>query len=211
MDLAESDWDDFARVRQSAIMFDLDYRGLSVVSLGGPLEGKLRLGVNGARPIWRTRQGQGIFRCGSHAGIQCAVVSSVDGRVGCSWSGEFTPLFDSMRLALENAAAWGSMQGWKYVVVEDAASSSMVDLFDDITSDDAASGELSAWWIGDDHAVVAQQYLNPSRSAHPQVSVLAKTSVAEKEIRHRFASAGVSPVAFQVVEAMGVVPMLPAP
>jgi hypothetical protein len=115
--------------------FDKTYRGISVFSLGGPLKGELRLGINGERPIWRADHGVEIFRCGVHHAIQCAIVASIDGRLGCSWSGEFTPLFDSVELFIENAAAWATVQGWRYVAVGDISADLALDVLDGLTVD----------------------------------------------------------------------------
>ena len=201
--------DDLAMAGQAAIAFDLAYRGLSVVSLGGPLEGEVRLGVNGRRPVRNAGPGLTVFRCASHPTIQCSIVSTVDGRIGCSWSNEFTPLFDSVGHFLENAAAWGNVQGWRYVAVGDVARESVVHVLGDIDVVVPASGEMSGWWVGSDIAVVFQQYLNPSRSRHPQVFVLARTLSSAKEAGRRIGDA-VPPMACKAAEMMGVVPTLPA-
>jgi hypothetical protein len=204
----ESDWGDSAETRRAIRAFDQKYRGMSVRSLGGPLKGEVRLGVNGARPFWRSGTGIAIFRCGDHPSIQCAIVASLDGRFGCSWSGEFTALFDSVELFIENAAAWGMVQGWEYVAVTDVPVNSVLAALDDMAVDVTASGELATWWTAADQVVVVQRHLNPARSVYPQVSVLARTPVAKDSTRRRLADVGMGPSAFDAAETFGQVPQL---
>ncbi len=203
-----SEWEGLAEAHRVARVFDDSYRGISVLSLGGPLKGAVRLGVHGVRPIWRTEQGLSIFRCGIHPTIQCAVVASVDGRLGCSWVSEFSPLFDSVELYIENAAAWAVVQGWRYVAVGDVLASSVLSVFDELSVDPLASGEMAAWWTGADHAVVTQQRLNPAISGRPQVSILARTPAAKEEARSRLVKIGMDPLVFQAADFIGQVPML---
>ncbi len=201
-------WEGLAEARGVARVFDDSYQGISILSLGGPLKGAVRLGVHGERPIWRTEQGLSIFRCGIHPTIQCAVVASVDGRLGCSWVSEFSPLFDSVQLYIENAAAWAVMQGWQYVAVGDVLTSSVLSVFDELPADPLVSGEMAAWWTGADHAVVTQQRLNPALSGRPQVSVLARTPAAKEEARSRLVEIGMDPLIFQAADFIGQVPTL---
>ena len=203
-----SEWEGLAEARRIASVFDDSYRGISVLSLGGPLKGAVRLGVYGVRPVWRTEQGMIVFRCGIHPTIQCAVVTSVDGRLGCSWTSEFSPLFDSIQLYIENAAAWAVVQGWRYVAVGDVITSSVLSVFDELSVDPLVSGGLAAWWIAADHAMVTQQRLNPAIGGRPQISILARTPAAKEQARSRLVKTGIDPLAFQTADFIGRVPTL---
>ncbi|GAA1030050.1 hypothetical protein GCM10009557_20710 [Virgisporangium ochraceum] len=129
-----------ADVLRAAELFDLTYRDTTVLSLGGPLEGEVRLGSAG---VWRTCDGLEVFRCGDHPTLQAAVVASVDGRIGSSWSGEFTALFNSVELFIANAAAWETVRTWRYVAVGDVPVDVAHDLLDDLVVNAAASGTLT--------------------------------------------------------------------
>jgi hypothetical protein len=184
--------------------FDRRYRGISVLSYGGPLEGEVRLGIDGDRPIWRTPDGLEVCRFGRHPAIQCAVVISIDGRLGCSWTGEFTPLFDSVVLFIENAAAWAAVRSWRYVAVGDVSVEVVLDRLDSMTVDASASGRLATWWASPDCAMTAQRWLNPGRGSDPQVCVLARTRVAFDESRRRLGGLpGAGPFLFTAADVRG--------
>jgi hypothetical protein len=185
---------------RAAELFDRTYRDTTIVSLGGPLEGTVRLGTDG---MWRTAEGLEVFRCGHHPTLQAAVVAAVDGRIGSSWTWEFTPLFDSVDLFVANAAAWNELRNWRYVAVGDVPLDLVRDLVVDMSVDAAATGALTAWWRAPDHVVTAQQRVNPGRGPHPDVSVLARTHGAAEELRRRLAAAGAHPSLFTAADVRG--------
>lgn len=119
-------------------------------------------------------------------------------------------MFDSLKQFLENAAAWGVVQGWRYVAVGDFAVDSVVGLLGDVNPDVSASGKSASWWIGDDRAISVQQYLNPARSRYPQVCVLAKTPIAASEMGGLLPGLGVEPAALKAAKIFGFVPGLPS-
>jgi hypothetical protein len=159
------------------------FRGISLTVAGGPLEGTLTVGTRGSRPFWRTESGTLVVRVGKHDSAQAAMVMSSDGTFGCSWSFEFTPLFDSFEAVVEDAAAWASLEGWRHVSVLAADPATVVQAIPGLEPDTAASGELSQWWTGDGVAVSAAPFLNQRRSSFPQVSVLAESTRKCAELR----------------------------
>ncbi|MEU7752060.1 hypothetical protein [Micromonospora sp. NPDC049171] len=113
-----------------------------------------------------------------------------------------------MESFIENAAAWGDVQGWRYVAVGDLPLDLVLDTFDELTPDVRASGQFSGWWTAQDLTVIAQRYLNPARSRHPQVSVAARTPGGQEQARHRLAVAGAEEIAFKAAELSGTVSTL---
>lgn len=163
------------------------YGGLRVPVLGGQLEGMIRLGFSG-RPdsVW---EGSGLLmaRFAEHDTAQCALVVASDGRFGCSWAGEFSPLFESLEAMFEDVAVWGSLRGWRYVAEGDFPADEVCRVLGDMESDPVANGWLARWWFGQGLAVSAAAYLNSRRSSHPLVTVLGESTAVVAEARARIA------------------------
>jgi hypothetical protein len=190
-----------AEVLRAAELFDLTYRDTTVHFFGGPLDGEVWLGATG---MLRTADGLEIFRCGDNPTLQAAIVASADGRIGSSFADEFTPLFDSADLLLANAAAWERVRLWRYVAAGDMPVAAVLDLWDGMTVDAAASGELTTWWISPDLVVTVQRWLGSERSPNPDISVLARTESAFEEARRRLAgTAGVEAYVFTAADIRG--------
>ena len=182
-----------------AELFEAQYGGLEVTVLGGVLEGKIRFGVGPSDAVWRDRQGVQMFRCASHPTLQCTIVSAVDGRLGCSWSREFTPLFDSVEVFLRDAAMWRVLQGWTYVAVGALDPARAADL----GLSPEGPGKGISWWTSPDVVMVAHPYLNPARSPDPQVFVLARNETVKDRVRTRLAASGVGELPFRTGDIFG--------
>ena len=57
-----------------------------------------------------------------------------------------------------------------------------------------------------DVVLVAHPYLNPARSADPQVFVLARTETAKGRVRARLAENGIGELPFTTGDIFGIVP-----
>jgi len=172
-----------------ASQFNAQYEGTAFPVLGGQLEGKIRLGVRGSGWIWRTDDGVVVYRAADHDSAQCAMVLSAEGVFGCSWIGEFTPLFDSLDLLLEHCAAWLEVQGWHHAAVLDTDPATVVSLFPEVTIDNRASGRLAQWWAHADVHIVAAPSLNP-RSNSPEVLVLTRRLADTPKVQTTLLRAG---------------------
>ena len=161
----------------------MDWGGVAVPVLGGPLEGSLRLGVCGPDPMWRTEAGEVVFRGAEGDALQCALVIDSQGVGGCSWSGEFSPLFDSCELMFEHGAAWLDVQGWRYASIVGAEPSAVAEQFTDMEIDRVASARLATWWIAPGVRVSSTPYLNPRVSSRPQVIVLVQDKLMVDDVR----------------------------
>ena len=204
----ESRWNASPEARHVAERFDGEYGGLKITFLGGSFEGEVVLGVTGPEAVWRSQQGVEMFKCASHPTLQCAIVSAVDRRLGCSWSREFSPLFDSVALLIEDAAMWGSVQGWSYAAAGAFPVEIALEEFPDLIRDDSASGGLLSWWVSPEVVTAAHQYLSPGRSTHLQVAVLVKTSEAKELVRRALRKNGISELLYAAGEMHGIVPKL---
>ncbi|WP_152645123.1 hypothetical protein [Kitasatospora griseola] len=164
------------------VFFDEHYGGRIIPVRGGVLAGLLTLGT-GARPsVLRSTGGEPMFRIGRHNSAQCAIVMSGDGRIGCSWSFEFHPLFDSIEKFIEDCSAWNQIRGWQYVAIADAIPVDIVTAIDDLHPDEFASGEKVKWWTSSRIAITSHPYLNPARSSE-QVAILAASEIESTRIR----------------------------
>jgi hypothetical protein len=187
---------------------DARFSGLQFPVLGGQLAGTMRLGLSGQNNVWRAAVDILVARMATHDSAQCALVISSGGQFGCSWSGEFTPLFDSVDSMLEDVAVWGSLPGWRYVAFLDVELEGVRGAIGDLTADPDASGDLSQWWFGDGVAVSMMPYLNPRRSELSQITVLAESAAVAEEIRERMTAAPQLGGIEIPVKALGRVPML---
>lgn len=172
------------------------------------MEGEVVLGVTGPDAAWRSQQGVEMFKCASHPTLQCAIVSTVDGRLGCSWNREFAPIFDSVELFIEDAAMWGSVQDWSYAAVGALSVDIVLEEFPDLALDDSASGDLSSWWISSEVVIAAHPYLSPGRNEHRQIAVLVKTSEAKEPVRSALRHNGIDASFCNSGEIQGMVPRL---
>ena len=207
---AESRWRASPETLRAAERFDEEYGGLKIAVLGGPLEGEIVLGVAGPEAVWRGPRGVEMFKCATHPTLQCAIVSTVDGRLGCSWSREFNPLFPSVDSFFEDAAMWGSVQGWSYVAVGAFPVEIVLAKFPELTRDDSASGGLISWWVSPEVVIAVHPYLSPGRSEHPQISVLADTHGAMDLVRRALRATGAGELSFTAGEMHGSVSRLRA-
>lgn len=165
--------------------FNRDFAGLRIPVLGGPLAGEVTLGTRRASPVWRLSDGMPVFRAADHDSAQCALVISADGVFGCSWAGEFTPLFDSLDGMLEDVAMWGTLQGWHFAISDAGGSAgSVVTRLGDVRLDEHCSGNMSRWWMGDQVAVSCAPFLNPGRSPRQQISVLVRDRSGASAVRN---------------------------
>jgi hypothetical protein len=183
------------------------YSGLKFPVLGGQLAGEVRLGLHGSNNVWRAGSDVLLARMAAHDTAQCALVLSADGRFGCSWTGEFTPLFDSIGLMLEDAAVWGGLQGWSYVAFLDVLVEGVPGVLADLSRDPSASGNLSQWWIGEDIAVSVAPYLNPARGDKPCTTILAKSAPAAAKVMRELDGVGFGGIKFRDAD-LGCVPLL---
>ncbi|MEV4705762.1 hypothetical protein [Actinoplanes sp. NPDC049316] len=183
------------------------YSGLKFPVLGGQLAGEVRLGLHGSNNVWRARPDILVARMAAHDTAQCAMVLAVGSRFGCSWTGEFTPLFDSIGLMLEDAAVWGGLQGWSYVAFLDAATEHVLGVLGDLSRDSSASGDLSQWWFGEDIAVSVAPYLNPARGDNPRTTILVKSAHAVGRVRRELDGVGFGGIKLRDA-ALGCVPLL---
>lgn len=172
------------------VLFDERFGGRVISVIGGVLVGSLTLGC-GARPsLWRSAGGEPVFRMAQHDSAQCAIVMSSSGQVGCSWSSEFHPLFDSIEHFIEDCAAWRQIRGWQYVAISDFDPGRVVGAVGAISPDKSASGEIARWWMADGVAVVAHPYLNPGRGSARQVAVLAADTLRSERVKEQLEVAG---------------------
>jgi hypothetical protein len=205
---AESPWNASPEAHHAAERFAGEYGGLKVAVLGGSFEGEVTFGVAGPEAVWRSRQGVEMFKCAHHPTLQCAIVATVDRRLGCSWGREFSPLFDSVELFIEDAAMWGSVQGWSYVAVGEFSLDIALEEFPDLMREDSASGGLSSWWVSPELVIAAHPYLSPGRSAHPKITVLAATGRTKESVRRALRDSGIGELPFTAGEIYGIVPKL---
>lgn len=170
--------------------FERSYGGLTLPVVGGQLAGRLTLGLCGPQPVWRTSEGRLVYRGADHDTAQCSLVLSAEGEFGSSWSGEFNPMLDSVRLVLEQVAAWAQFQGWHPAGTVIAEPESVAEVFDELTLDPDASGRLSAWWVRPDLTVVSIFDLNYRGLPHPRVKVWAPTAADAARARSKLVSRG---------------------
>lgn len=187
--------------------FNLIYAGLRFPVLGGQLTGEMRLGLQGSNNVWRASSEILLARMAAHDTAQCALVLSADGRFGCSWTGEFTPLFDSIGLMMEDTAVWGGLQGWSYVAFLDVLVEDVLGVLGALSMDPSASGNLSQWWFGEDVAVSVSPYLNPARGDNPCTTILAKSALAVAELRRKLDGVGFDGIKLRDAD-LGRVPLL---
>ena len=166
--------------------YDDTYGGLKFSVLGGVLVGELRLGADRGR-IWRADDGRFVFNAAEHSDAQCAFVISENGEFGSSWSGEFNKLFDSIEHLIECASMWAAVGNWCYVSIVSHDPGLVLRAVAGVEIDEPSAGSSSFWWLNNELAVVTEQFLNPSISHWPQVTVLAREEEAVVGLRQRFA------------------------
>jgi len=166
-----------------------EYVGLEVAVAGGVLHGTVQFLAPQRRGLIRTSAGSSVVRLARHTDAQCALTLSEDGEFGCSWADDFWPLFDTLEAFVENSAAWASFLGWHYsIILDELEPGPVVQALGTPSLDADASGQLSQWWRGPDFAIVAERYLNPKRSAFPQISVLADGPSIASRLREQLKS-----------------------
>ncbi|MFF4155900.1 hypothetical protein [Streptomyces sp. NPDC001678] len=181
---------DLERMLSKMARFEERYGGLVVPVRGGVLAGSLTLGFGATPAVRRSDDGEPIIRMASHDSAQCAIVMSADGRVGCSWSGEFHHLFDSVEHLIEDCAAWHRIRGWWYAAVSDFDQDLVMSAAGGGALDDSVSGEKAQWRRADGIAVVSHPYLNPGRGASVQVAVLAADALKREWLKRKLESHG---------------------
>jgi hypothetical protein len=163
-----------------------EYGGLRFAVPGGVLEGELWLAARQPGVLVRpTLDGSYMFLAADHSDAQCAFMISASGAFGCSWSGEFGKLFDSVEQLLECISLWHSVIGWTYVTVFSGTPEVVVATLGDLEADEYAAGSTAGWWLGTDVAVVVEPYLTPTASETPQVTVLARDERVSALARER--------------------------
>ncbi|MEV6283249.1 hypothetical protein [Kribbella sp. NPDC051770] len=163
-----------------------EYGGLRFSVPGGVLEGQLWLAARRPGVLVRAvTDGSFMFLAADHSDAQCAFMISASGAFGCSWSGEFGQLFDSVEHMLECIALWHAFTGWTYVTVFSGTPGAVVATLGALEADESAAGSTTGWWLGTDVVVVAEPYLTPTASKTPQVTVLARDAQVAALIRQR--------------------------
>ncbi|WP_328649034.1 hypothetical protein OHS58_17605 [Amycolatopsis sp. NBC_00348] len=179
------------RFGDELIEFDSSFGGRVVLIYGGVLEGELELGCGAGETVLRRKPDGGLFaRVARHDSAQCSIVMATDGRLGCSWSDEFHPLFDSVADFIEDCTRWNLVRTWRYVAIVDADVDSLGEIPALLELEESLSGSLSSWWSGDDVAVVCHCFLNPGREPSRQVMVLTAGDARTSSLRHDLARAG---------------------
>ncbi len=148
-----------------------DWDGVLIPGYGGNYFGWTRIAVSGRG--WVTSpDGDEFIRIAENEQAPCAIVLHRDGRVGVSWSGEYTDMFSGLPEFLSLLAVWSEAKGWVAVrvaarpvcevVAQAAGGRTAVD----------TGGSLTRWTSFGDLIVIEEPLLSGFPEDDPVVHVL---------------------------------------
>ncbi|MET9953439.1 hypothetical protein ABZ135_18070 [Streptomyces sp. NPDC006339] len=148
------------------------WEGVTLPGYGGNYYGWTRLSVS--RDGWASSpDGDEFIRIGEHQNAPCAIVLHRDGRVGVSWSGEYTDMFAGFMEFVESLALWSTLRGWTVLSGFGLQYSEAVDFISRGRLRPVTVGSLTRWTRFDDVAVLEEPFLTGDPGRPPRVYVMA--------------------------------------
>lgn len=144
---------------------------------GGPLEGRVAMVLERPARPWQAAGAGIVVPFADAMDAQYAIVSTRDGRIGCSFSGEFSQVYEDFSSMLTDALHWWGFKDWYYVFF--SAGYPRAELVPpDLTTPVKSPDGCFAWRIGRDWAV--SWHLSPNGLGQPEgaTSYIAKDAVS---------------------------------
>ncbi|MGW7357393.1 hypothetical protein ACWGI0_12370 [Streptomyces sp. NPDC054802] len=148
-----------------------EWEGITLPGYGGNYYGWTRFSVS--RDGWTSSpHGDEFIRIGENQYAPCAIVLRRDGRVGVSWSGEYTDMFASFTEFVESVAQWSMLRGWTGLQGFGLRYSDAVEFVSRGRTRPVTGGTLTRWTRFDDAVAVEEPFLNGDSDRPRRVHVV---------------------------------------
>lgn len=170
--LREVPWIDFPSETGALIeLLSDEWEGCVLPCYGGNYYGWTRLSVSPGG--WTSSpEGDEFIRIAENHDAPCAIVLRRDGRVGVSWSGEYTDMFASFTEFVEMAALWSTLRGWTILESFGLRFFDAVEFVSRRRTRPVTGGSLTRWTRFDDAVVLEEPFLTGDPDRPPRVHVV---------------------------------------
>lgn len=144
------------------------WEGCVLPCYGGNYYGWTRLSVSPGG--WTTSpEGDEFIRIAENHDLPCAIVLRRDGRVGVSWSGEYTDMFAGFTEFVETAALWSTLRDWTVLQGFGLRYSDAVEFVSRGRTRPVTGGSRTRWTRFDDAVVLEEPFLTGDPDRPPRV------------------------------------------
>ncbi|MFI8186920.1 hypothetical protein OG539_02290 [Actinacidiphila glaucinigra] len=148
-----------------------EWEGSTLPGYGGNYYGWTRLWVSPGG--WTSSpEGDEFIRIAENQYAPCAIVLRRDGRVGVSWSGEYTDMFAGFTEFVETMALWSTLRGWTVLRGFGLRYFDAVEFVSRGRSSSVTGGSLTRWTRFDDAVVMEEPFLTGDPDRPPRVHVV---------------------------------------
>jgi len=148
-----------------------EWEGCVLPCYGGNYYGWTRISVSPGG--WTSSpEGDEFIRIAENHDAPCAIVLRRDGRIGVSWSGEYTDMFADFAEFVETVALWSTMRGWTAVESYGLRYSDAVEFVSRGRTRPVTGGSLTRWTRFDDAVVLEEPFLTGDPDRPPRVHVV---------------------------------------
>ncbi|GAA2773859.1 hypothetical protein GCM10019017_17640 [Streptomyces showdoensis] len=146
-------------------------RAASSPATGGNYLGWNRLSVSPGG--WTSSpEGDEFIRFAENHDLACAIVLRRDGRVGVSWSGEYTDMFAGFTEFVETVALWSTLRGWTVLTGFGLRYADAVEFVSRGRTRPMTGGSLTRWTRFDDAVVLEEPFLTGDPDRPPRVHLV---------------------------------------
>lgn len=147
------------------------WEGCVLPCYGGNYYGWTRLSVSPGG--WTTSsEGDEFIRIAENHDLPCAIVLRRDGRVGVSWSGEYTDMFAGFTEFVETAALWSTLRDWTVLQGFGLRYSDAVEFVSRGRTRPVTGGSRTRWTRFDDAVVLEEPFLTGDPDRPPRVHLV---------------------------------------
>ncbi|MGW7428293.1 hypothetical protein ACWGIN_01960 [Streptomyces sp. NPDC054861] len=148
-----------------------EWEGTTLPCYGGNYYGWIRLSVS--RDGWMSSlSGDEFIRIGEAQNAPCAIVLRRDGRVGVSWSDEYTDMFAGFTEFVDSVALWSTLRGWTGLQGFGLQYTDAVEFVSRGRPRPLTGGSLTRWTRFDDAVVLEEPFLTGDPGRPPRVHVV---------------------------------------
>ncbi|WP_069766808.1 hypothetical protein [Streptomyces sp. LUP30] len=147
------------------------WEGCVLPCYGGNYYGWTRLSVSPGG--WTTSsEGDEFIRIAENDDLPCAIVLRRDGRVGVSWSGEYTDMFAGFTEFVETVALWSTLRDWTVLQGFGLRYSDAVEFVSRGRTRPVTGGSRTRWTRFDDAVVLEEPFLTGDPDRPPRVHLV---------------------------------------
>ncbi|MDQ0931372.1 hypothetical protein [Streptomyces turgidiscabies] len=148
-----------------------EWEGCVLPCYGGNYYGWTRISVSPGG--WTSSpEGDEFIRIAENHDAPCAIVLRRDGRVGVSWSGEYTDMFADFTEFVETVALWSTLRGWTGLESYGLRYFDAVEFVSRGRTSPVTGGSLTRWTRFDDAVVLEEPFLTGDPDRPPRVHVV---------------------------------------